>query len=141
MILSISINKNWLKHALIQLGNAMFFAFFGAVYELFSHGVYSYYMIYAFFIPLLLGALPYGLISYKNRVRFRKPAVICWNAGITTITLGCEFKGVLDIYGTGNRLILAYPAAGILLMIIAVILFITIKPSTKGDNEDAAVIG
>ena len=33
-------------------------AAFGAIYECFSHGVYSYYMTYAFMIPLLAGALP-----------------------------------------------------------------------------------
>ena len=37
---------------------SVFCALFGAVYELFSHGVYSYWMIYAFAFPLLLGAIP-----------------------------------------------------------------------------------
>ena len=35
---------------------------FGAVYEWFSFGVYSYYMIYAFAVPLLGGVLPYYLM-------------------------------------------------------------------------------
>ena len=30
-----------------------------AVYGLFSHGVYSYFMTYAFAIPLLIGAMPH----------------------------------------------------------------------------------
>ena len=34
-------------------------AAFGAVYELFSHGVFSYYMLYAFGVPLLGGVLPF----------------------------------------------------------------------------------
>ena len=36
---------------------SLFCALFGAVYELFSHEVYSYSMIYAFIIPLAGGAL------------------------------------------------------------------------------------
>ena len=37
-------------------------AAFGAVYELFSHGVFSYYMLYAFGVPLLGGVLPFYTI-------------------------------------------------------------------------------
>lgn len=33
-------------------------AAFGAVYEIFSHGVYSYFMLYAFAFPLCGGVLP-----------------------------------------------------------------------------------
>ena len=37
-----------------------------AVYGLFSHGVYSYFMTYAFAIPLLAGALPHLLAALKG---------------------------------------------------------------------------
>ena len=37
---------------------SIFFAVFGGIYEYFSHGVYSYFMIYAFMIPLVLGTVP-----------------------------------------------------------------------------------
>ena len=49
--------KRVLRHAAGELGAALFCAVFGMIYEVFSHEVYSYYMIYAFVIPLLLGAL------------------------------------------------------------------------------------
>ena len=42
-------------------------ALFGAIYELFSHDVYSYYMIYAFAIPLLMGVLPYEAMLVFNK--------------------------------------------------------------------------
>ena len=42
----------------VYLSVTVFSALFGAVYELFSHGVYSYCMIYAFAFPLLLGDIP-----------------------------------------------------------------------------------
>ena len=43
---------------------------FAVIYELFSHQVYSNYMIFAFLIPLLGGAVPYTLLSMAPR-RFR----------------------------------------------------------------------
>lgn len=42
-------------------------AAFGAVYELFSHGVFSYYMLYAFGVPLLGGVLPLLLILFSQK--------------------------------------------------------------------------
>ena len=46
---------------------AIFIAVFGAIYEKFSHEVYSYYMIYAFMIPLCLGSFAYLLASKKAK--------------------------------------------------------------------------
>ena len=43
----------------------------GAVYEHFSFGVYSYFMIYAFAIPLAGGALPF-LAKYMKAMRGAK---------------------------------------------------------------------
>ena len=43
----------------------------GAVYEHFSFGVYSYFMIYAFAIPLAGGALPF-LAKYMRNIRGAK---------------------------------------------------------------------
>ena len=38
----------------------------GAVYEYFSHGVYSFWMAYACLFPLVLGALPFGAAALKG---------------------------------------------------------------------------
>ena len=40
-------------------------ALFGAVYERFSHGVWSCFMVYAFAFPLLLGLMPFFLLQKK----------------------------------------------------------------------------
>ena len=48
-----------LRIAVNYVAVALFCALFGAVYEIFSHEVYSYPMIYAFAIPLAGGALPF----------------------------------------------------------------------------------
>ena len=77
-------------------------AAFGAVYELFSHGVFSYYMLYAFGVPLLGGVLPfYCLYYFRRRI----------------------FNGILEIYGTTNRLTNIYFIIGGMFLILGVFLY------------------
>ncbi len=97
--------------------SAVCVAFFGAVYEIFSHGVYSNFMIYAFAVPLVLGALP-NILDENEKINFARSPL--WACGITTLTVGSIIKGVLDIYGTTNNLVWVYPAMGAVLLIIAV---------------------
>ena len=94
-----------------------FLALFGAIYELFSHGVTSYYMIYAFAVPLIIGVLSYEVMLIISKFPGKAFADI-WNTAIATLSIGCVFKGVLEIYGTTNRLIIVYPMAGAALMFI-----------------------
>lgn len=51
------------RTAFVYLLVSLFCALFGAVYEVFSHEVYSFYMIYAFAFPLAGGTLPFFLLS------------------------------------------------------------------------------
>ena len=111
-------------------------AVFGMIYEIFSHEVYSFYMIYAFLILLVPGALLNLVIARlavkkekqpRTRVegvffpgRFTRSA---WNSALAALTVGAVFKGVLDIYGTTNRLIVVYPIAAVLLFCAAAISF------------------
>ena len=104
-----------------------------AVYGLFSHGVYSYFMTYAFMIPLLGGALPHLIAAMKRadeeytesrtQTGFAKlfDAKDTQLAIIATLTAGSLLKGVLDIYGTTNRLLIAYPAIALLILTIALV--------------------
>jgi hypothetical protein len=114
-----------------------------AVYGLFSHGVYSYFMTYAFMIPLLAGAVPHLISALKrqNATKEQKPfaaklAVIASKildakdtqlAVIATLTAGSILKGVLDIYGTTNRLLIAYPAAAVLVVAAAAVMVLKNK--------------
>lgn len=93
---------------------------FGAVYELFSYGVYSFYMIYAFAYPLVGGTLPYLLLGVSGSGWY--PGSLCrslYHAGLATLTVGSLVKGVLEIYGTTNALIEIYWIAGVLLIVSA----------------------
>jgi len=107
---------------------SIFTAIFGAIYELFGHGVYSYFMIYAFLFPLIGGVLPFQII----KVLPNKLQINLYNSGIATLTLGSIIKGVLDIYGTTNDIINIYWIVGSGLIIISFSIYIVKK--VKGNN-------
>ncbi len=99
-------------------------AIFGAVYEFFSHEVYSYYMLYAFLFPLAGGALPYSALALSRKVILPgKPAVFLYNSGLAANTVGCIMKGVLEIYGTENALLTGYVIVGTGLMLLGLLCY------------------
>lgn len=105
-----SVQKNLLWH----LGSTLFLALAGAVYERFSHEVYSYYMIYAFAFPLVMGVVPYTVLLLRGACpdrRFRQ----LWNSSVAAFSVGSFFAGVLAIAGYTNSLIVVYPIAGVVL--------------------------
>ena len=120
-------DKN-LKTSLQRILNGLiitaFCAVFGEIYELFGHGVYSDFMIYAFMIPLLFSVIPatFHLIFGKNEI----PDITrhLWNYGVSTLTVGCIFQGLLEIYGTTNRLVFIYPVIGFGFLVAAVTVWI-----------------
>ena len=114
----------------------------GAIYEHFSFGVYSYFMIYAFAIPLIGGALPFMLKSMHrgkparnketaqneafSQIKASGSAAInaewIWHMGIATLTVGSIVQGILAISGRPNSLTVIYLIAGILLIASSAIL-------------------
>lgn len=123
-----SIGSELCKTALYYLVISLLCALFGAVYEGFSHGVYSYYMLYAFAIPLVGGTFPFLLAGVGNAEAFRNfrkrkadpIATKSWHFGIAALTVGSILQGILEIYGTTNRLIKYYLYAGVLLLLASV---------------------
>lgn len=96
-----------------------FTALFGGVYEVFSHGVWSAYMVYAFAFPLILGVLPFTWLAMR-----KKPLPCPWccrlhHAGVATLTIGSVMEGVLAIYGTTNQLTIWYWIGGAALLVLA----------------------
>lgn len=106
-------------------------AIFGGIYENFSHGVYSNYMVYAFLIPLMLSAFPSLLLLLNAKIDIPETVRTLWNLAVATLTVGCIFKGVLEIYGTTNRLMIVYPAAAAGFMTAALVLSILEKIEKK----------
>ena len=115
------ISKRALKTAFIYLIISLFCALFGAVYEVFSHGVYSFYMIYAFAFPLVGGTLPFLAISLFRKHYPDAIARNIYHSGIATLTVGSIIQGVLDIYGTTNRLTGLYWIVGIIMLISGIV--------------------
>lgn len=107
----------------IYLLITLFCIVFSVIYELFSHEVYSWYMLGAFLYPLLGGFIPYFLIAVK---RLRFPSSFSRNllhCGIATLTCGSILQGILEIYGTTNRLIIVYWIAGFTLVCAGIICY------------------
>lgn len=99
-------------------------AAFGGIYEIFGHGVYSGYMIYAFMLPLLLCVIPGALMILLDKPALPEIPRHLWNYAVATLTVGCILKGVLEIYGTTNRHLIIYPIlAGILALAGAFVFF------------------
>ncbi len=116
-----STSDNTIKNSLIyNLIGTVFLVVFGAIYEYFSHGVYSYFMIYAFVVPLMMGVIPYQIMFLKGYAPNRI-FINLWNSAIATLSIGSVFAGVLAIYGTTNRLVYVYPVAGTLLIFAGII--------------------
>ena len=91
-------------------------ALFAAVYESMSHGVVSLYMTGAFAIPLLLGALTRAVLPALHAGAAGEKSAALWDLGVGTLLSGSLVQGVLEIYGTANRLTAVYPAAGAVLL-------------------------
>ena len=103
----------------------------GIVYEIFSHGVISVFMIGAFTIPLIFGAVPnliIGLVKLKVPGCASEDLCAC---GIITLTAGTIFKGVLDIFGTTNSLLKYYFIAGTVFFILGAVLYLTQKKTCR----------
>lgn len=115
--LSISDTKSYTRTALVYLLIAAFCALFGSIYERFSHGVYSYHMLYAFAYPLLGGTLPALVLSLLEKPLPTPMIRTLHRCAIATFTVGSILHGVLEIYGTTNRLTALYfPTASLLLL-------------------------
>lgn len=122
------------KLILADLGAALFCALFGAVYEAFSHGVYSYAMIYAFAFPLVLGVLPLYLITVLRAAFPPRAARRIYHAGIATLTVGSLVTGVLEIYGTTNPLTVIYWIAGGALVLLGLLLWLALPAKSPAGS-------
>ena len=100
------------KHLIVSIIAALFCALFAAVYEAFSFGVYSYFMLFSFVVPLLGCSLPYSIMIYKSRINPGIISLRLWNSGIAALTVGSIIQGVIEIYGTTNHLVIIYAIAG-----------------------------
>lgn len=113
------------KTSFIYLLISLLCILFGAVYEKYSHEVYSFYMIYAFVFPLVGGTLFFHILGFVNCGKYPRTFIRnLYHSGIATLTVGSFLQGVLDIYGTTNVLINYYWLAGGSFLIIAILTYL-----------------
>lgn len=115
--------ENIVITAFIYLFISIFCILFGAVYEYFSHEVYSYFMLYAFVFPLVGGTLPFFGIIFCGMPIPNSLSCNLYHSGIAALTAGSLFQGALEIYGTTNRLVSLYWILGILFSLAGIILY------------------
>lgn len=114
--------RKWIRSGFGYLLISIFFAVFGAVYEIFSHEVYSFYMIYGFMIPLTGGTLPFLWFGLFTKADYPNPSTgMFYHCGILTLAVGSIVRGILDIYGTSNGLVWFYWIAGSVLIVMAIL--------------------
>jgi len=79
-------------------------------------------MIFAFVIPLVMGCLFYTIIYLtKTNKYFNRLSLSLLNSSILAFSLGSIMKGVLDIYGTTNSMLVIYIWIGISLIVLSII--------------------
>lgn len=116
-----------MKKSLIYLGISIFVFIFGQIYEYFSHGVYSSYMMFAFLIPFIGLFIPSLLNNLILKRKITDNVTLPWKCGIATLTVDSIYKGVLEIYGTSGTFEHVYLIIGSLLCIIATIVLVTAR--------------
>lgn len=109
---------------------------FSLIYEYFSHGVYSMSMLLAFLYPFI-GGIIYIFLSRNLDCRSKafRMADNLFTTGIATFTVGSLFMGVLDIYGTTNKLTIIYKLVGSLSLSLGIVLFLLCRLIYKREED------
>ena len=116
-ILDTNIMKKELKKYLIFSSLCLVFA---CIYEMFSHQVYSVFMIFSFLIPLIMGVVVYALLVKKHFL-VNNISNSLYKMSLYTVTFGSIMKGVLDIYGTTNSKLVIYWIVGGIMLVAAIV--------------------
>ena len=94
------IHNRYAKTALAYAGMTALCLVFCAVYEIFSFGEHSLYMRMMFMMPLLGGAIPFGLMAAsENPPYISRGAFNLWNSGLAVRVSGCLVRGIIEISG------------------------------------------
>ena len=118
---------------LIYLFSSAFCLLIFLVYNIFSHGVLSFFMTFLFLWPLLLGVFPAFLLflHMKNKRVFLRSCVPLrlWRSGVAAITMASLLRGVFEIAGTDSIHTAVLFAAGLGFLAVGVICMLVIKIS------------
>ena len=124
---------SWKSLLPISLTTVFVFVF-AKIYGIFSHGVSSAFMSYAFLLPLSLiffpkllnlctgnrlwnGSLKRKEEEGEKNLFLSSLASFLWKSGVAVLTVGSIYKGVLEIYGTSGTFEWIYLVVGILALV------------------------
>ena len=130
--------RGMLRFAIVGVSLALLCVVFTFIYEQFSHGAVSTHMRCMFLMPLvgcglvgLVGVLT-PLHRFVNRAAFN-----LWNSGIAAWTVGCLFRGIVNISGRYTDLDRLYRVIGWILLGLAVLVqMISLLLSYLRSKED-----
>lgn len=126
-----------MKKSWIYLCISVFVFIFGQIYEYFSYGVYSSYMMYAFLIPFIGLFIPSLLNNLILKRTILDNVTLPWKCGIATLSAGSIYKGILEIYGTSGTFEMVYLIIGSVLCIMAAIIQVGVNGKTNKDCESS----
>ena len=107
MFISEKIKANTLRSLYIYIGITIFIGVFGGVYEIFSHNVFSPAMYLAWLIPCGFGVGVYLALAFAPIDKVPGTLLECiYNFGVAMFTVRSIFIGVIEIYGTTNKMML-----------------------------------
>ena len=75
-------------------------------------------MIFAFLIPFIFGYL----VSFFKKERSNIWGNSLYNMGVITLSIGSVFNGVLEIYGSTNKLVYVYLYVGVGLILLGIVM-------------------
>lgn len=124
------------KTVLVYFGVMLFCGLFSLIYEHFSHGVYSNYMVYLFLFPLLGGVVPFAALGKMSRLPFpdRVPFNL-YNSGIATLSVGSCLTGILEIYGTTSVYTNVYWIVGAALTVLSLLVYVALSKGLEQKSQ------
>ena len=110
------------RAAVVGASLALLCVVFTAIYESFSHGAVSTHMRCMFLMPLVGCALP-ALVCLLTPLHRHvcRPAFNLWNSGLAVWTVGCLFRGIVNISGRFTDLDSIYWVTGWIFLAAAVV--------------------
>ena len=93
-------------------------------------------MLYAFVFPLAGGAIPFLGLAFYNKRLPGKISCNLYHSGIATLTVGSFFQGVLEIYGTTNRLIAIYWWLGTTFVLAGIVVYTVCVREKRNETSE-----
>ena len=78
-------------------------------------------------VPLVLGSGVNILLLALHAHAAGELCAAFWKLAVGVLTVGCLLQGALEIYGTANRLMVAYPVSGAILISLAALCYLMRK--------------